>query len=198
MLNLSKGAAQRAAQSVMGMTPIRTSAIIDWKLQNRLASKVERAERHLFDLREQWAAFLESNPYPIRFEDDPQTGDRTYYVVSVAEIPDDPIKMIIGDAVHNLRSALDHIAHELVCIGKGSRGPFKWVYFPIAEDSAKYHSEKGAKVKGMRQDAIHAIDLIEPYGSGAFGLLWYLHQLDIIDKHRLLLAAACNVASHSM
>lgn len=55
---------------------------MDVHVRERLHLKLERVERHIFDLNEAWANFLEEEPYPHRFEDDPQTGDRTYYVIA--------------------------------------------------------------------------------------------------------------------
>ena len=40
----------------------------------------------------------------------------------------------------------------------------------------------------MGQDAIDAISAIEPYEGGNGDILWRLHRLSIIDKHRLPLA----------
>ena len=43
---------------------------MDVHVQERLHLKLERAERHIFDLSEAWASFLEEKPYPHKFEDD--------------------------------------------------------------------------------------------------------------------------------
>ena len=72
------------------------------------------------------------------------------------------------------------------------------VYFPIAETAAEYQSLKGRRVKGMRQDTVKAIDLIEPYRGGAGEILWQLHDLDIIDKHKLLIAVGSTSRQQSM
>jgi hypothetical protein len=48
-------------------------------------------------------------PYRAHFYDDPRTGDRIGELQVVEEIPF-CVLAIIGDAVHNLRSALDHLA----------------------------------------------------------------------------------------
>ena len=45
----------------------------------------------------------------------------------------------------------------------------------------------------MRQDAIDAIKAIKPY-KGGNNTLWRLHRLNIIDKHRLLMAATTSVS----
>lgn len=46
----------------------------------------------------------------------------------------------------------------------------------------------------MRQEAIDAIDAVEPYKGGRDDL-WLLHELDITDKHRLLVAVGSHFQS---
>jgi hypothetical protein len=75
------------------------------------------------------------------------------------------------------------------------------VYFPIFDDATKYKAGRPGKINGMRQDAIDAIDAVEPYKGGSKDpqdTLWYLHKLKLIDKHRLLLAVASQYQSHSL
>jgi hypothetical protein len=94
--------------------------------------------------------------------------------------------LAVGDAIHNLRSALDHLAYQLVDIGTEGKGPFEDVYFPISRNAAIYEKAKVRKVAGMVKEAIGAIDAVKPYGGGN-DLLWDLHRFDILDKHRLLI-----------
>jgi hypothetical protein len=109
---------------------------------------------------------------------------------SLPSIPDN-IPLILGDAVHNLRVALDYLACELV---RSAGVEPKGVYFPICETVERYMSEAGGKIKGMPQAAKDEIDKIRPYGGGNDGL-WGLHKLDIIDKHRLLPTVGMRVGS---
>jgi len=163
----------------------------------RLRSKLERAKEQINELKTEWDGFFQPGTYIVQFKDDPNTRERTYYLDSVTEIPDS-IPLIIGDVIQNLRSSLDHLAHHLVCVGNGDPGPHTHVYFPIAKDSTEYKTMRDRRIKGMRQDAIDAIDAIEPYGGGAGDFLWQLHQLNIIDKHRLLLTVYANLSGHSI
>jgi hypothetical protein len=50
----------------------------------------------------------------------------------------------------------------------------------------------------MRDDAIKAIDALEPYGGGKGEVLWHLHCLNNIDKHRMLLTVLASIDLHSM
>jgi hypothetical protein len=163
----------------------------------QLLSKVERAEKHIRDVQAERDAFLAEDPYPFFHEDDLQSGERVYYLRSARDVPDS-LPLIVGDAVHNLRSALDHLAHHLVCVGNSSPGPFTHVYFPIAKDATEYITTRDRKIEGMGNNAIKAIDTIEPYGGGSGEIFWHLHCLDIIDKHRLLITVGAQNPSHSM
>jgi hypothetical protein len=98
-----------------------------------------------------------------------------------------------GDVIHNLRSALDHLAQHLALVNTPTltSKELRGVEFPISETLAEYKSPgtKARKVKGIHPRAIEAIDRFEPYGggNGQFStLLWRLHALDNIDKHRNL------------
>jgi hypothetical protein len=67
------------------------------------------------------------------------------------------------------------------------------IFFPISECVNKHDAELRGKIKSiLRQDIIKAIRSVEPYegGKGNGDTLWRLHKLDIIDKHRLLIAVA--------
>src|ERR1700682_1942445 len=130
--------------------------------------------------------------------DDVNTKERTYYLAEAREI-DVEISSIIGDAVHNLRSALDHLAYRAMSITPGvTSKQLGKVNFPIAENAQKYNTETRTRIEGMRQDAIDAIDGIQPYGGGTGEIFWHLHSLDIIDKHRLLIVVGSTNRLHSM
>jgi hypothetical protein len=177
-----------------------------WQTIDKLRKKLERAVKHINELKFAWDGF-HAEAYPVLHEDNPKTGDRTYYVGNIIPIPPE-MSLMIGDAVHNLRSALDHIAYRLVCKCLRSNGPFKDVYFPIAETPLKFEearkraSESKTKtkrvIKRMRKGAIKALRTIEPYEGGRGAIFWHLHCLNIIDKHRLLLTMRPKNPSHGM
>ena len=128
----------------------------------------------------------------------PNSSDRTYRLADIKPIPTD-IPLAIGDAISDLRSSLDHVAHHLVSVGLGpGHRPITHAYFPIAESAAKYRTESPRKVQGMRKAAVNAIDTIQPYRGGKGELLWILHALNNIDKHRLLLTAMADMSAHSI
>jgi hypothetical protein len=164
---------------------------------NRIDSlwqKLERAEEHVRDLGREMTVFLESCPYSVAVKDDEESGKRVYYALNVGDVPS-RISAIAGDAIHNLRSVLDHLAWHLVDVA-GNTPTFS-TGFPVSFNATKYPDERKVKVKGMRQDAIELIDALKPY-KGGNDEVWRLHRLDIIDKHRALIAAGMAVLGQSI
>lgn len=151
-------------------------------------TKIERAKKHIVDLQAAIDAARETQLYRFATQRDPKTGHLVYYVTNVQE-PPPSISAIAGDVLQNLRSALDHLAYQLVCVGMGSNGPFRWPQFPVYDSAEKYESGKNAVIHGMRPEAIKAIDQTKPY-KGGNDTLWRLHELNRIDKHRVLITVA--------
>ncbi len=147
--------------------------------------KVARAKMHIDALEAELQSFFATKPYVIGTKRDPDTRQLIYYMVNVGETSDS-VAAIAGDALQCLRSALDHLAYQLVLAGTGQAGPFFHVYFPIANSFAKYEAKKSGRLKGASDAAIAAIDAVKPY-KGGNDSLWLLHTLNNIDKHRLLI-----------
>jgi hypothetical protein len=153
------------------------------KAVNDIQAKRDRAKKQLDELKAESKAFFASNPYQIETKRDPQTKRCVYFLSHVAETPIS-IACICGDVVHNLRSTLDHIAHQLVLSNK--QLPTRFTSFPVGDDASKYASSKSQKVEGMSKVAIGAIDALKPYKAGN-DPLWQLSKLDNVDKHRTLI-----------
>jgi hypothetical protein len=150
-----------------------------------ILAKVERAKKHVSDLEAGVGTFLGTQPYVVRTNRDPQTRQPVHYLASVGNTPV-VLATITGDAIQNLRSALDHLAHHLVSVGKGRPGPFYHSEFPIFDSATEYETGKGRKIEGMRPEAKQAIDAVKPY-KGGNDTLWRLHKLNLTDKHRFLI-----------
>ena len=154
--------------------------------------KITRARAHIEELTKAISNFSKSNPYHFITEKD---DDPAFSVIKLKNGNTLPavISMIIGDAVHNLRSALDHLACELIITKEGQSAlqSLKGVYFPIAEDVAKFKKQikdqKGIKRAGP--DVVNAVRDLKPYFPDNNGL-FTLHNLDIFDKHRLIIPIA--------
>ncbi len=145
--------------------------------------KIERAKSHIADLEARREAFLRTNPCKIRPQYNPQTRFTDYIVEDFVEV-DPVISLVIGDIVHNLRSALDHLVAALVVDNGGKVGPN--TYFPISNSAQVHTSSAPGKVRGVSVADEHLIDSFKPYLGGE-DALWGLHRMDITDKHVLIL-----------
>jgi hypothetical protein len=149
--------------------------------------KIERAKKHIRDLDAAIAAFIATNPYRIATKRDPETRKPIYYVADVQPVPHE-ICIILGDAIHNLRAALDHLAQQLYLVGSGATEYRKQTGFFIAQKATEYKRVVGEKVEKMRREAVDALAALEPYKDGKGIDFWVLHSLNNIDKHRTLVA----------
>ena len=165
--------------------------------------KVERALQHLDSLREQTRTFTESDPYRTVIEADPETGDqvvRIRFTHAERRIPR-RLGLVAGDAIHNLRSALDHLTWQLAVLGTG---PGRRTQFPLFDDPNEYRRNEAQLLEGIAKGHRARIETLQPYhvkalvavGGGLSGLhdplvtnlsLMPLGRLDNTDKHRLLL-----------
>jgi len=151
--------------------------------------KIERAEKHIGDLLMEIGAFLHRDPYKAIREHKGQPGAGWLeWRVAVSEQPPVEIGLFAGDAIHCLRSALDHIVWELVERNRTTltKQEARKLGFPIYDSPQRFESEYPRKVKGASQAAVDLICAAKPY-KGGNEPLWWLHELDVIDKHRVLL-----------
>ena len=123
--------------------------------------KAERANCHISDLNETLAAFFQGHPYKLVAKPDAQCIS---FVIRVKkDIPHD-LPTIIGDAVHNLRSALDLLACDLVRLNGGSTNS---VYFPFADSGDDLEALiKKRKIDRASAEVVEIIRALKPYKGG--------------------------------
>lgn len=156
------------------------------EVMERLFAKLVRATKQIGELDALFTEFINCQKDVIMFHDDLSLGQRTYYMAEVRPVSL-PIAAQIGDIIHNLRSALDHVVFHMRDIHKAPA--IKMGSFPITETSTDYYSSKyRRRIEDLPQPAIDVIDSFKPY-KGGNDTLWRLHSLDIQDKHRLLITA---------
>jgi hypothetical protein len=163
---------------------------------DNLILKTERAKKHVLDLEAEFERFMQTKPNTFAFKTDANTSDRIYYVTKVTPVPVE-FSLLIGDALNNIRSALDHLAYQLVSVGGGTGEILRQAKFPIGNSPSDYIAQKSGIVPGLRQDAIKAIDAIEPYETGVGGYLCHLAALNNFDKHRLLVPVWGCISGHT-
>jgi hypothetical protein len=153
--------------------------------------KLDRARNHLQALEYESDAWLDSKPY--RLTEEP--GTRRYEKVLFAELLQPvPSRLapIIGDCVHNLRSALDNLAYELAIAYTGEPLPTnieKSSGFPILfRDNEGSKKRVNHMIRGMHPEAQAIIRRLQPHrptdNASPADPLWLLNELSNKDKHR--------------
>jgi hypothetical protein len=158
---------------------------------NGICIKIDRANKHLADLTTAISRFEAGKPFDVVTD---MESHPPYEVYRFAQRDPIPVEWsaLIGDCVHNARSALDHLAVALVVHGGGS--PTQYTAFPVGRDEPDFVSRLQSRLNGASQSAIEIIRKLKPYG-GADSAIYNLHCIDIIDKHESLIPVA---AAHSM
>jgi hypothetical protein len=163
---------------------------------DNIVLKTERAKKHVLDLETVFEGFLKTKPNAFAFKTDENTGDRTYYVTRVAPIPIE-FSLLVGDALNNIRTALDHLTYQLVIIGGGSNEIRSKANFPIGNSLSDYIARRTKMVPGLREDAVKAIDALQPYMGGTGEYFCHLARLNNFDKHRLLVPVWGCISGHT-
>ncbi|MGB7548294.1 MAG: hypothetical protein WBM14_11130 [Terracidiphilus sp.] len=149
----------------------------------KVLAKYEWAKQHVNQLESAIDDFRSANPHSIATKHDNQRDEITYHLTAVPVIPDH-IGLMLGDAIHNLRTTLDHLAWALVAEAGGTLD--EHTSFPISNLSKDFKSVMGSRVKGLGEHCRKAIERVQPYPDGRGRWAWQLHHLDIIDKHQLV------------
>lgn len=147
--------------------------------------KVSRAKTILGEVQHCIDDFLSSTPCDLLRGPHEETPGEHVILVKVGDDIPQSIPAMVGDVIHNARSALDHVA---CCLASqnGARNT-NGVSFPFSR-IGKDHLQEVAKnkIKKLSKDAQEAVLDLQPYRGGNHPL-WILHELDLIDKHRALL-----------
>lgn len=148
--------------------------------------KIERAKKHIADVHTAIDALENSCTATIEYR--PDGGQSLKH-----EIPDlgnglDNLSLIVGDAFHNLRAAMDFAWYATIsrCLPDKLSDATK---FPIRETREKVEAALHGIEVDTRCNALFEciMSKIQPYKGGHNSAAWTLHDIDISDKHILLL-----------
>lgn len=153
-------------------------------------AKLERAREHVGALQDEFAAWSATLKLETVLD-----RDRSQIILKVIEVPDLPLRWssILGDAIHNYRSVLDHLMWQLARanLPAGDEPP-NTVQFPIVSDQARW-PEQAFRVKSLSERHRHMIESLQPYHRGPWlgagppvNPLENLRDLSNIDKHRFV------------
>ena len=86
----------------------------------RVLAKCDWAEKHIDDFNVAVDRLRNANRDIVQPDVDPQTGDVSYRLALVPEVPVE-VALTLGHALHNLRSALDYLAWGMVELSASGR-----------------------------------------------------------------------------
>ncbi|MGG7101016.1 hypothetical protein [Rhodococcus sp. 24CO] len=153
-----------------------------------IVAKFTRAAKHGIELRENISKWVkEDTELIIDQSDDLRIGRLRLAVSSPPRVAD--WSVILGDTIHNLRSALDIWMYKYIV----STCPdeleveHKNIYFPVCDTGKAFTSWKNRTGSYLSGDMITALLEVQPYKLDAplaQSAMWLIHQFDIADKHR--------------
>jgi hypothetical protein len=179
---------------VQSIDSILSVAFLSVDVPQGVAAKLRRAEAHLAQFGLVVEEFLASEPFAaVRTV----SSDGRSHVVEwtrTAPIPDD-IPLLAGDAVHNLRSALDHLAVALerssaVLAGHPlTPAQERRPQFPVARSEGEFEEQMN-RFRHLSPATIEVLKAFQPFvitpAQPEQSFLWQVSDLDNLDKHRML------------
>jgi hypothetical protein len=149
--------------------------------------KVERAYKHVADINSHLEVFVGSDFYDLTVDKHFDTGENFLRCDIKLRLKEETIALVIGDALHNLRSALDLLYYETVELCNGVST--KWTRFPFADTRGQLLARLNSALekKQVTSSVCNLIlNVVKPYEGGNLAL-WTLDDLNITDKHQLLI-----------
>jgi hypothetical protein len=156
-------------------------------------AKVSRAHVHLQTLDDEIKAFFGSYQHPIGGHYNAETAEITLYALGHDQVPLIDWGIRVGDCLHNLRSALDHVAWQFALAHLGrepSESEARKIPFPLEDTPGGFAT--AAVRKFLSDDHIRYVDFFQPYKEGDKAKqhkLSILRRLSNLDKHRVVPAA---------
>lgn len=161
--------------------------------------KLRRADAHLISLYTKVTLYIDSAPYVIEAKRDPHGHGQ--FIFRVKREPSLKFATIVGDILHNIRSALDYIAHEL--IKRNGFPTSSRTQFPVCSTVRDFDNEAICqnRLGGISLRAYRMIDALQPHQmrppySFADHPLWHLQKLSNLDKHHALNLSAFSTRTH--
>ena len=160
--------------------------------------KVERAKEHrdALEMYERETFSVESNRPRLGIKLKPDKGDYVFFINYMPDLDDFLARssLILGDAVHNLRSALDRLAYQLALLhtGENIQRPDS-IQFPICDSIGAFSDAKDRRLREIAPDHVAIMERFQGYhrvdGGQAVGPYFHplskLRDLANVDKHRL-------------
>lgn len=162
--------------------------------------RVLRADRHLAEADGLVNAFAQACEHNIIADYDTQAHRKTLRIHPTPPLPVE-LPLVVSDAIHNLRAALDYIVYELALhdSGKVQDGTqFIIEDFKVHPTGRNRGFDARSKkyLKGLTQAHINAVEGLQPYN----GVDWTetLRDISNPDKHRTLTTLTTDFTSYTL
>jgi hypothetical protein len=164
--------------------------------------KLTRAKHHIRWLKQQ-VRRIKDDPHRVIEYPDAQSGGYRYEI-SDPDI-DPKVGIVVGDAVHNLHTALDHVVWQLAQLNVGGKNaaldagqewPPNSAQFPIFKTPNGFKSDGRKMIACLSEPHREAIKDLQPcYRSSvpSSDPLWLLYAISITDKHHVLNASVIDL-----
>lgn len=159
-------------------------------------AKLDRAKTHFKALNKSIGAFKRSKTHDfVVTKFDPNTGEKVLNLKILKEPKNPEWGLLLGDMVHNLRSALDHLVWQLVLLN--GEKPRRQNQFPIIGTKNEYweipvnrsESVRDRMLSRVSDDHRAFIDIVQPFNAGndpTGTALAVLSWISNTDKHRVV------------
>lgn len=166
--------------------------------------KLNRAQAYAEALEREIDSWFERNPYEVYGQYEPGPPEEYVFRVRFLEAVPPEWGIILGDFAHNARSALDHLAYQVVLHSNGGVHE-KGTQFPILLSPFKWQ-ERPRSLRGASTRHIGIIESLQPYHrTDIYGwhTVWaaiedpiaVLNRFSNVDKHVVLNATPAYVQS---
>jgi hypothetical protein len=160
--------------------------------------KVERSIVHINGI-EKWLWTINRENFEIACAHKKDAPERNLETVAIKRSKGFslPLGPMIGDAIHNLRSALDAVAWMIVKAAGGTEEQLEKLYFPLLPDAALPKSPDYKTIcAAIPKIGPIIADFVSGYKAAPECDLWALNQLDRIDKHRFVTPTITQSSGH--
>lgn len=153
------------------------------------AIKLVRADEHLDALYRATDGWGDGDPLAIDRESNPDGSEHLFRLRFKVQPDIWHWSVLLGDAMHNLRCALDHIVYALA-VAQGGKDPPDAegdLAFPICSEPSRFKNSRW-RIASLSEPTQAAIERTQPYnrlkpGKWFMPLIW-LRDIHNVDKHR--------------
>lgn len=158
-------------------------------------AKLDRGEDVIEQLNTAIVAYMGESPYEIVGQFEPERSEYVFRGRVTQPVPL-VIGVIVGEIIHDVRSALDHLVWQLALLNTAT--PTRVTQFPIAISEEEFRSNRGQNmIRDLAPKHRTAIEELQPYKGTDTGLALYdLRVLSNTDKHRVINASIARSARH--